>query len=213
MFTIEDSNSAVEAVQIPFDFVPQEYKPRLKILKRRHWTMVLVFAVAIAAAVGLVTERNVQERYALVHGDLALHAGVALSAAELRAVVTEHRIVAYWMGPKLNFQYVIDASTAGRTSIRYLSSGGRIEIGQEQNLTITTYIQKGAYETVLQAGATSPITSFINSDGNAVYSDAADMTLAYVGMKGQAQQIQIYDPGPGRALLLADESKAIFTIK
>ena len=209
----EGVNETTQAFQMPFDFLPQKYKSRLRKLKRRHWLMVLAFSVIIAFAVGAMTDAQVGGRYRAVHGALALHAGFALNATELRSLLVENGTTAYWVGPKWKFQYVVDASNEGRVSIRYLPDGGRIEVGQENDLTVTSYIQKNAYAIVLEAGSTSPRTSFINSDGNSVYSDAVYPTLAYMGIRGKNLQIEIYDPHPGAALFLADESQKVFAIK
>jgi hypothetical protein len=206
---VEKTNLQAETVQIPIDFIPPQFKARVRRMKLRHYLFVLFFAVGMSGVVAALTAQQTHERYLAVHGPLALHGGVALNATELVSVVRKLGAPVYWMGAKSTYRYVLDASIANQVSLRYLPANEYIDTAPERDVTVTSFQQKDAYSIVFDAGGDTGTTSSVNGDGNSIYFSSADPYTVYMGISGIDVQVQIFDPHAGVAAAIALEKHAI----
>ena len=139
--------------------------------------------------------------------------GVCLSEKELRKLVSEQKITAYWAGPISNATYSINTSNAGQVFVRYVLKGQNCDSETKEFRVIATYAVVGAYDTTRVAGGQSNGVSLANADGSVVYFNKDVPTNVYLAYPGIDYQIEIYDPNPKDAVTLATAANKIQLIK
>ncbi|MDP1719442.1 MAG: hypothetical protein Q8L08_00340 [Candidatus Nanopelagicaceae bacterium] len=186
----------VAPVTVGETVAPAESEPVLT--KRGKSTMRFVVAVVVVIlGVGgylFISQSNND-------GDLAKIQGkVALSAQELKDVVTAKKLTVYWAGPQTGAKYTLIATTPGIAYVRYLPGGVGLNDTKTLFRAIGTYVQKNAYDVSLAAGRADGNAGFINSDGNAVFYSKGRPSNVYIGIKGKDIQIEVFDPVVDQAL-------------
>jgi len=139
--------------------------------------------------------------------------GVCLSEKELRTLITENKIVAYWTGPLKDATYSINATTPGQVFIRYIPKGMDCGSTEAKFRVIATYSETDAYNSTLQAGNQAEGVSLSNPDGSVVYFSKNAPNNVYVAYPNLDYQIEIYDPDAKTAVTLATTSNQVQLIK
>ena len=139
--------------------------------------------------------------------------GVCLSEKELRTLITENKIVAYWTGPVKDATYSINATTPGQVFIRYIPKGMDCGSTEAKFRVIATYAETDAYNSTLQAGNQAEGVSLSNPDGSVVYFSKNAPNNVYVAYPNLDYQIEIYDPDAKTAVTLATTSNQVQLIK
>lgn len=139
--------------------------------------------------------------------------GVCLSEKELRTLIAENKIVAYWTGPVKDATYSINASTPGQVFVRYIPKGMDCGSTEPKFRVIATYAETDAYNSTLQAGNQAEGVSLSNPDGSVVYFSKNAPNNVYVAYPNLDYQIEIYDPDAKTAVTLATTSNQIQIIK
>jgi len=139
--------------------------------------------------------------------------GVCLTESELKSLLRENDIQAYWTGPLEDATYTLNASTTGQVFIRYVPSGEQCDDVRPNYRVIATYAETNAFATTEAAGGTADGVSLLNADGSIVYFNKNVPTNIYVAFPGIDYQIEIYDPDPKEAVTLATTQGSIQMIK
>jgi hypothetical protein len=139
--------------------------------------------------------------------------GVCLSEKELRKLVTEQKVNAYWAGPVSNATYSLNTTSVGQVFVRYVLKGQNCDSETKEFRVIATYAVAGAYDSTKAAGSQSNGVSLANADGSIVYFNKDVPTNVYVAYPGIDYQIEIYDPNPKDAVTIATTPSKIQLIK
>ena len=139
--------------------------------------------------------------------------GVCLTEKELRTLVSENRIVAYWTGPIKDATYSINATTPGQVFVRYILKGMDCGSTEAKFRVIATYAEADAFKTTQEAGNQAEGVSLANPDGSVVYFNKNAPNNVYVAYPRVDYQIEIYDPDAKTAVTLATTSNQIQLIK
>lgn len=139
--------------------------------------------------------------------------GVCLTESELKSIVTQNNIKAYWTGPIEDATYTLNSSTPGQVFIRYVPKGESCDDLRPNFRVIATYEEVDAFSTTESAGTTADGVSLLNSDGSIVYFNKNVPTNIYVAYPGIAYQIEVYDPDPKEAVSLATTQGLLEMIK
>ena len=139
--------------------------------------------------------------------------GVCLTESELKSIISENNIQAYWTGPLKDATYSLNSSTAGQVFIRYIPKGQECDDVRPNFRVIATYEEVDAFATTESAGTTSDGVSLLNADGSIVYFNKNVPTNIYVAYPGIDYQIEIYDPDPKEAVSLATTQGTLQLIK
>ncbi len=139
--------------------------------------------------------------------------GVCLTESELKSIVKENNIQAYWAGPIKNATYTLNSSTAGQVFVRYVPEGEKCDDVRPNFRVIATYEEADAFATTESAGTTADGVSLLNTDGSIVYFNKNVPTNIYVAYPGINYQIEIYDPDPKEAVSLATTQGVLQLIK
>ena len=139
--------------------------------------------------------------------------GVCLTESELKSIIRENNIQAYWTGPIKDATYSLNSSTAGQVFIRYVPKGEECDDVRPNFRVIATYEEQDAFATTEAAGTTADGVSLLNTDGSIVYFNKNVPTNIYVAYPGISYQIEIYDPDPKEAVSLATTQGALQLIK
>jgi hypothetical protein len=139
--------------------------------------------------------------------------GVCLTESELKSIIKENNIQAYWTGPLKNATYTLNSSTAGQVFIRYVPDGEKCDDVRPNFRVIATYQEADAFATTESAGTTADGVSLLNADGSIVYFNKNVPTNIYLAYPGIDYQIEIYDPDPKEAVSIATTQGRIQIIK
>lgn len=129
--------------------------------------------------------------------------GVCLTEKELKNLVVEQKLSAYWSGPVNGATYSLNANQSGQVFIRYIEKGQQCDSQTRDFRVIATYSQVGAFDSTKAAGNQANGVSLGNSDGSIVYFNKESPTNVYLAYPGIDYQIEIYDPNPKKAVSLA----------
>jgi hypothetical protein len=139
--------------------------------------------------------------------------GVCLTEGELKEIIRENKIQAYWTGPLKDATYSINSTTAGQVFIRYIPKGEECGSTAASFRVIATYAETDAFSATQQAGNQAEGVSLANTDGSVVFFNKNSPSNVYVAYPGIDFQIEIYDPNPKTAVTLATTSNQIQLIK
>ena len=138
---------------------------------------------------------------------------VALTESQLRQIISDQKIVAYWSGPQDGALYSLVVNNYHQIFIRYLPNGKGIDDNAPDYRVIATYPQSDAYAITKTAGNQANAISFINADGAQVFYSKNLSANVYVAFPDNPYEIEIFDPGNGTALSLATAPGKIVQVK
>ena len=202
--SIEDTNHALKELS---ELDREKHTPRFFLL--------LIASVAIISSlisIGIAQQfrPTLENRTTLA---AKLSGGVCLSEKELRNVVAQRKLTAYWAGPLSDAMYSINASQNGQVFVRYVKKGQNCDSENADFRVIATYSQAGAFESTKAAGSQANGVSLANADGSIVYFSKNTPTNVYLAYPGIDFQIEIYDPNPKDAVTIATTANSIQLIK
>lgn len=141
----------------------------------------------------------------------ATAAGVSLGRLNALAAAVPHPV--YWAGPQPRSTYEFTQTPDGRIYIRYLPPGTKVGSPRGDFLTVGTYPQPRAFET-LEATARRQGTATIRLDGGGrAFRDENRPTSVYAAYPGSDYQIEVYEPSGDRALRLVRDGKLSALVK
>jgi hypothetical protein len=125
---------------------------------------------------------------------------VAASPSQLRALPGQLGHDVFWAGSRRGFTYELTQTNRGKVFVRYLPPGVELNDSRPNFLTVGTYPRSGAYP-ILRKFSKKPdaVSKPLAGGAIAVYSRAAPQSV-YVAYPDRDLQIEVYAPGPSRAL-------------
>jgi hypothetical protein len=129
---------------------------------------------------------------------LARPVSVAVSAVQLRALATKLGHPIYWAGPAPEQTYELTRTKDDRVYVRYLPPGVRVGDSRAEYVTVGTYPQPNAFETLKASAAKIQATPIPLPGGGLAYIDTRRPTSAYIAHPGAALQIEVYTPDRAR---------------
>jgi hypothetical protein len=183
--------------------------------KAISWTTANVSIwIAVSAVLGLVVGGGAiyLQQSAVSNENLLaaqLNGRVALEEAELRALIRDNNIVAYWSGPEQNCKYALIVNGSGQAFIRYLKDGMGIDDSSSNYRVIGTYPQADSFSITKAAGNQANAISFVNPDGAQVFYSKEFPANVYLAFPDVNYQIEIFDPENGVSLSIATAAGAI----
>jgi hypothetical protein len=164
------------------------------------WLAALVVVAGIALAAYLVFGDSDDGGNS---GDSVRRApAVAASLAQLNALATGTRTPVYWSGAREDTTYELSRTADGRIFIRYLPAGTAVGTAEPGYLTVGTYPQRDALDTLTRTARAQGVTTVQLGSGARAFQDAGRPTSAYLAAPGADVQVEVFDPEPGRALEL-----------
>jgi hypothetical protein len=200
---------AIKSLGDPVDADLRFSKPPTK------WTTASVSIwITVAAVLGLIIgagaiylQQSAASQENLLAGQLS--GRVALEEAELRTLIRENDIVAYWSGPEENCKYALIVNGSGQVFIRYLKDGFGIDDATSNYRVIGTYPQVDSFSITKAAGNQANAISFVNPDGAQVFYSKEFPANVYVAFPDVNYQIEIFDPETGVSLNIATTAGSI----
>lgn len=107
----------------------------------------------------------------------------------------------YWVGRHQGVRYEVTRISDGRTYVRYLPPGAESGSGQPF-LTVGSYSVPSAYERIRRLAERPRASSFRVPGKGIALPNGSDPRSVYLAYPGVDVQIEVYDPGAGRALQL-----------
>ncbi len=174
---------------------------------RRLWAALLIVTLS---GLGYIVYSNVHSgRNEITFDAQAVKGKVGLTGEELRQLVVQDAITAYWVGPEPGARYALSVLSDGQVFVRYLSAGKGLEDKKAAYRVIATYVTANAFAKTQEAATSKGGVGFINADGDAVYYSSARPTNVYIGLKDQNFQVEVFDPVAGAALKSAKSSGVV----
>jgi hypothetical protein len=130
----------------------------------------------------------------------ATAAGVSLQ--ELRAVASTIPHPVYWTGARPRNTYELTRTRDGRVYIRYLPQGTKVGSARGDFLTVGTYPQQNAFQTLRATARTQGAPLVELRDGGLAFQDENRPTSVYAAFPGSDYQVEVFEPSAGRALRL-----------
>jgi hypothetical protein len=163
--------------------------------------LVLV-AVAVAIVVWLLvrddgTERSSRKR--------ARATGVSFAKLNAIAATVPHPV--YWAGAQPGSTYELTRTGDGRIYIRYLAPGTKPGSARGDFLTVGTYPQHNAFETLKATARAQHAETIPLSGGGLAFQDSNRPTSVYAAYPGSDYQVEVFAPSGGRALELVRAGK------
>ena len=174
---------------------------------RRLWIALLGVTLA---GLGYIVYSNVHSgRSAITFDAQAVKGKVALTGEELRQLVLQEAITAYWVGPEPGARYALSVLNDGQVFVRYLVEGKGLQDKRAAYKVIATYVTANAFAKTQEAATSVGGVGFVSADGDAIYYASARPTNVYIGLKNLNFQVEVFDPVAGGALTAAKGSGVV----
>jgi len=195
----EQGNAEIPSQESDFDFLAAGSPSIPKAPRKTFFRRVILAIVIVVLGVGgyLVLSRSSNLDPAMSQGK------VALTETQLKQVVSDRHLVAFWAGPIAGAKYALTVTNAGLVYIRYLPGGAGINDTKGTYRVIGSYPFPKAYDWAVSNGSLPGIIGLNNPDGFAIFYNAASTNNVYMATKGKDVQIEIFDPVANQALGLA----------
>jgi hypothetical protein len=124
---------------------------------------------------------------------------VAASLADLQSLAGSLKHQLFWVGPRTGDTYELTKSSNGNVWVRYLPAGVQVDDSRASFLTIGTYPQKNAYDSVKAASKRTTTVSFSAPNGGLAVEYKNSPSSVYVAFPGSSLLIEVFDPSPATA--------------
>jgi hypothetical protein len=159
-------------------------------------------AVAVAILVWLLVRDDGTERSS---SKRATATGVSLAKLNAIAATVPHPV--YWAGAQPGSTYELTRTGDGRIYIRYLPPGTKPGSARGDFLTVGTYPQHDAFETLQATARAQHAATIPLSGGGLAFQDSNRPTSVYAAYPGSDYQVEVFSPSGGRALELVRARK------
>ena len=132
-------------------------------------------------------------------------AGVSLDELQTTAASIPHPV--YWTGPQPGRTYELTRTADGRTYIRYLPEGTKVGSARGDFLTVGTYPQEDALETLRATAKTQGAELMPLESGGYAFQDVNRPTSVYAAFPGLDLQVEVFDPGGAQARELVRDGR------
>jgi hypothetical protein len=157
-----------------------------------------VYDPSAAEARQLVASRELEP----VSAASVTSAASATTPAGLRSLAASLGHPIYWAGAQPRVTYELTRTSGGKVYVRYLPAGERVG-SRKPYLTIGTYPVKSAYEVTKKQSAAPGSVRIAARGGAVAFYGKSTPTNAYLAYPGTDVQVEVYDPSPARAHLVA----------
>jgi hypothetical protein len=133
--------------------------------------------------------------------------GVSLQRLNAIAATIPHPV--YWAGAQPGNNYEFTRTEDGRIYIRYLPRGTKVGTPRGSFLTVGTYPQDNAFETLRATSRRQGAATMRLRDGGLAFQDQNRPTSVYAAYPGSEYQVEVFDPTGERALELVRSGKVV----
>jgi hypothetical protein len=165
-----------------------------------------VFDPSPTRALQLVTSGQVQPVGAPPHTNAP---STAVSVKQLKALALALRHPIYWAGSRADSTYELTRTRDGSVYVRYLPRGVPVGDRRVSSLTIGTYPQRRALETLRATAAKSHVPTMRLGNGGLAFVDKKHPMSVYLAYPNIDLQLEVYDPAPGRARRLVVSGRIV----
>jgi hypothetical protein len=124
---------------------------------------------------------------------------VAATIADLRALQGAVGHAVYWVGPKPGYSYELTRTGDGNIYVRYLPPGVAIGDPRPNFLTVGTYPDPNAFNTVTTAAKNKDARVKHIPKGGLSVTRSARPTSVYLAYPNSGLLLEVYDPSPAKA--------------
>ncbi len=176
--------------------------------------MILAFVIAVGVFIGF-DSTHMPWHGRMVNLELTQESqgNIALTESQLRKVVAQKHLTAYWTGPVAGDSYSIDSIDPSQIFIRYLPAGVSAQSASPTYRVVSTYQVPNAFANIQAAAKKKGGFGVLTSDGAAVYYEIAKPTNVYVAYKNSNIEFELYDPDPNLAFGTAIFAKNFQQVK
>jgi hypothetical protein len=167
--------------------------------RRRRLLSAVVAAALIAVAAWLLIGRGDDD------DSTPAAAGVSLGKLKQIAATIPHPV--YWVGARSGTEYELTRTQDGRIYIRYLPPGTEAGTSRGDILTVGTYPQQRAFETLRATARAQGAETVRLSGGGLAFRDTNRPSSVYAAYPGSDYQIEVFEPSGARALRLVRAGK------
>jgi hypothetical protein len=155
--------------------------------------------VAIALAIGfLVWLLVVRDNGSSTTAEKRTNA-VAVTAQDLRQLVTKVKHPVYWAGPSKTETYELTRTRGGRIYIRYLPKGTELGDPTPKFTTVGTYPSATAYATLERGSRRKDATVYRFASGAIAVTYSKTPTSVFFAFPNSPYSAEVFDPSPARA--------------
>jgi hypothetical protein len=133
--------------------------------------------------------------------------GVSLEKLNAIAATVPHPV--YWAGAQPGSTYELTRTGDGRIYIRYLPPGTKPGSPRGDFVTVGTYPQHDAFETLKATARAQHAETVPLSDGGLAFQDSKRPTSVYAAYPGSDYQVEVFAPSGDRALELVRKGKLV----
>ncbi len=136
-------------------------------------------------------------------------ASAGVSLPRLKQIVAGIPHPVYWAGPRRGTKYELTRTQDGRTYIRYLPRGTEVGSPREDFLTVGTYPQDKAFETLKATARQQHAETIRLGGGGLAFRDENRPASVYAAYPSSDYQIEIFQPSGDSALGLVRAGKLV----
>jgi hypothetical protein len=174
---------------------------------RRARTPLLIGGLAVVAVVAVLVWRFAGggDDEDQAEPRRATAAGMSLQKLRATAATIPHPV--YWAGPRQGQTYEFSQTKDGRTYVRYLPEGTKVGSPRGDFLTVGTYPQEKAFDTLKATAKKQGAATIELRAGGIAFQDENRPTSVYAAYPGSDYQVEVFEPSGGRALRLVKAGK------
>jgi hypothetical protein len=174
---------------------------------RRRWLVsAAVLAAAIALAVWLLIGRDGD-------GDEDESAPAGVSLGRLREIAATIPHPVYWTGARSGTKYELTRTDDGRVYIRYLPPGTEVGSARGDFLTVGTYPQENAFQTLRATARQQGVPTIRLRGGGLAFRDTNRPSSVYAAYPSSDYQIEVFQPSGERAVELVSGGRLVPLVK
>jgi hypothetical protein len=124
---------------------------------------------------------------------------VAATAADLGSVAAKLGHPLYWAGARAGYTYELTQASNGNVWVRYLPQGVQLGDPRANFVTVGTYPQANAFQSVTAASKRKGAVSFSVPGGGVAVQYTDRPNSVYLAFPGKNQLIELYNPSSSAA--------------
>jgi hypothetical protein len=132
-----------------------------------------------------------------------------VSADLLRQTASKETTPIYWAGEQAGAELELSRPDKSRTYVRYLTDDAGAGDKRADFLTVATYAQPNAADSLQRQAERSGGTISHGPDNTTVYFDQTNPSSVYVAYPDEPVEIEVFDPNFKRALRLVESGQIV----